>query len=199
MSEFDDDTKLSSKYFKIEFFRVCHSIPDAFGIYFETPNGKIVSTGDFRFDFSTQGDQTDILKVAEIGLRDIDLLLCESTNSEREGFSDSEANIVKELKRIIGNCRGRIFLSAFASNLGRIEEIIALAIENNRKIALAGRSMVTNVEASVKSGFLNVSNEAFIEIREIDKFPENQVMVILTGSQGEELAALNQMATGQHP
>ena len=195
---FDDSKIIRSKHFKIEFFRVCHSIPDAFGIFFETPNGKIVSTGDFRFDFSTQGDESDIQKMAELGRRDIDILLCESTNSETQGFSVSEKYIINEIKKIIDNARGRVFLSTFASNLGRIEEIIEIAIKNNRKICLIGRSMITNIETSIDVGFLNVSDDWFIEAREIEKYPDNEILVLCTGSQGEEMAALNQMAMGKH-
>lgn len=195
---FDDNKIIQSKHFKIEFFRVCHSIPDAFGIYFETPNGKIVSTGDFRFDFSTQGDESDIQKMAELGRRDIDILLCESTNSETQGFSVSEKYIINEIKKIIDNAKGRVFLSTFASNLGRIEEIIEIGIKNNRKICLIGRSMVTNIETSIDVGFLNVSDDWFIEPREIDKYQDNEILVLCTGSQGEEMAALNQMAMGKH-
>ncbi len=195
---FDDNKVIQSKNFKIEFFRVCHSIPDAFGIYFETPNGRIVSTGDFRFDFSTQGDESDIQKMAELGRRDIDVLLCESTNSETQGFSVSEKYIINEIKKIIDNAKGRVFLSTFASNLGRIEEIIEIGIKNNRKICLIGRSMITNIETSIDVGFLNVSDDWFIEAREIEKYPDNEILVLCTGSQGEEMAALNQMAMGKH-
>jgi ribonuclease J len=196
---FDDDFKIQTKHFKVEFFRVCHSIPDSFGIYFETPNGKIVSTGDFRFDFSTQGDESDILKIAEIGRRDIDVLLCESTNAETPGFSVSEKYIVDELRRIINKTKGRIFISTFASNLGRIEEIIEIGIKANRKICLCGRSMETNIETSIKVGFLNVDKECFIETRNVEKYKPEEVMILSTGSQGEEMAALSQIAMGKHP
>lgn len=194
----DDFKVLKTKHFLIEFFRVCHSIPDAFGIYFETPNGKIVSTGDFRFDFSTQGDESDITKMADLGRRGIDVLLCESTNAETQGFSTSERYIINEIKKIIDNAKGRVFVSTFASNLGRIEEIIEIAIKNNRKICLIGRSMVTNISTSIEVGFLNVSDDWFIETREINEYPDNEVLVLCTGSQGEEMAALNQMAMGKH-
>jgi ribonuclease J len=196
---FDDDYKIQSKHFKIEFFRVCHSIPDSFGVYFETINGKIVSTGDFRFDFSTQGDESDILKIAEIGRRDIDVLLCESTNAETQGFSLSEKYIVDELRRIINKIKGRILISTFASNLGRIEEIIEIGIKAGRKICLCGRSMETNIETSIKVGFLNVDKSLFIETRDVEKYKPEEVLILSTGSQGEEMAALSQIAIGKHP
>jgi ribonuclease J len=196
---FDDDYKIQSKHFKIEFFRVCHSIPDSFGIFFETNNGKIVSTGDFRFDFSTQGDESDILKIAEIGRRDIDILLCESTNAETQGFSLSEKYIVDEIRRIINKVKGRVFISTFASNLGRIEEIIEIGIKFGRKICLCGRSMETNIQTSIRVGFLNVDQSSFIETRDVEKYKPEEIMILLTGSQGEEMAALNQIASGKHP
>lgn len=194
----NDESVIKTKYFTIDFFRVCHSIPDAFGICFNTPNGNIVSTGDFRFDFSTQGDESDILKMAQIGARGITALLCESTNAETQGFSTSEKYIIAEIKKIIDNAKGRVFVSTFASNLGRIEEIIEIGIKNNRKICLIGRSMVTNIETSIDVGFLNVSKDCFIETREIGEYPDNEILVLCTGSQGEEMAALNQMALGKH-
>jgi ribonuclease J len=194
----DDNTKIQSKHFRIEFFRVCHSIPDAFGIYFETPNGKIVSTGDFRFDFCTQGDESDILKMGEIGRRGIDVLLCESTNANTPGFSLSEKYIIDELRRIITRARGRVLLSTFASNLGRIEEIIEIAVKAGKKIILCGRSMETNVETSINVGFLNVDQSCFVEQRDISKYKDEEIIILSTGSQGEELAALNQMANGKH-
>jgi ribonuclease J len=195
---FNDDTRIKSKYFEIEFYRVCHSIPDAFGVYIETPNGKIVSTGDFRFDFCAQGDESDIQKMAELGHRDIDVLLCESTNAENPGFSMSETFIIDNLKKIINKTKGRIILSTFASNLSRIEEIIAIAISAGRKICLCGRSMETNIQTSINVGFLNVSADMFIEQREISQYKDNEIFVLCTGSQGEEMAALNQMANGKH-
>jgi ribonuclease J len=195
---FDDNTVIKSKHFKIDFFRVCHSIPDAFGICFETVNGIIVSTGDFRFDFSTQGDESDILKMADIGRRNVDVLLCESTNANTPGFSLSEKYIVDELRRIIHRIKGRIILSTFASNLGRIEEIIEIAVKAGRKICLCGRSMETNIETSINVGFLNVDKSSFIEQRDIENFKDHEIMILSTGSQGEEMAALNQMANGKH-
>jgi ribonuclease J len=195
---FDDDTKVSSKHFKIEFFRVCHSIPDAFGVYFETINGKIVSTGDFRFDFCTQGDESDILKMAEFGKRDIDVLLCESTNADTLGFSLSEKYIIDELRRIILRTKSRIILSTFASNLGRIEEIIEIGVKAGRKIVLVGRSMETNIETSIKVGFLNVNQSCFVEPRDVANYKDEEILILSTGSQGEEMAALNQMSNGKH-
>ncbi len=197
--EIDDSTIIKTDEFKIEFFRVCHSIPDAFGIYLETKNARIVESGDFKFDFSTNGDEFDMAKVSEFARRDVDLLLCESTNAETKGFAASEKEVIDELKNIIENAPSRVFVSTFASNLQRIEEVILLAIKNNRKICMFGRSMNTNINIAINTGLLNVSKEAFIDSSELNNFPNNEILVLCTGSQGEEMAALNQMAIGRNP
>jgi ribonuclease J len=196
-----DDSVITTSSFKIDFFRVCHSIPDAFGACFMTSEGNIVSTGDFRFDFSIQGDETNIAKIAEIGRRNIDVLLCESTNSERDGFSDSEQYIIEKLDSLISGAKGRVFVSAFSSDLGLIEHVISIAVKCKRKVCLAGRSMVTNVEVSRSKevGILNVPDNFFFDIKNIASTNDSEVLVILTGSQGEEQAALNQMACRRHP
>lgn len=194
----DDNTIITTEEFKIEFFRVCHSIPDAFGIYMETKNARIIESGDFKFDFSTNGDEFNILKAAEFGKRDVDVLLCESTNAETHGFAASEKEVIDELKSIILTSPGRVFVSTFASNLQRIEEIIELGIKAGRKICLFGRSMNSNVAISMNIGLLNVSESEFIEPSDIKNFPDEQVLILCTGSQGEEMAALNQMAIGRN-
>jgi ribonuclease J len=194
----DDATKIKTKYFLIEFYRVCHSIPDAFGVYIETKNARIIESGDFKFDFSTKGDEFDVIKLAGFGKRDIDLLMCESTNAETEGFAPSEKYVIDELKSIIEMCPGRVYVATFASNLQRIDEIIQIAVKNKRKICLLGRSMNTNVGISIDIGFLNVSKSQFIEARDVNKYPDQEVLILCTGSQGEELAALNQLANGKN-
>lgn len=190
--------KTDSKYFTIDFFRVCHSIPDAFGICFKTPNGIVCTTGDFRFDFLTSGDESDINKMSIIGQRDVSLLLCESTNAPTPGFSVSEKYIIEELDTIIGNCQGRILLTIFASNLHRIEEIIHSAVKYNRKIILCGHSMINNVESAIEANLLHVDKKSFIDMRDVENHPDKEILFLATGSQGEELAALNQMASGNH-
>ncbi|MBO7085137.1 ribonuclease J [bacterium] len=124
--------------------------------------------------------------------------MCEATNAQREGFSTSEYYVIKKLKQIISKQIGRVFVSSFASNLSRIEQIIAICVANNRKVCLMGRSMDTNVNVSRKIGYLNVPNETFITPAEIANYPDNEVAILLTGSQGEELAALSQIAYGKH-
>lgn len=195
---YEDDCQFEIGKIKIDFFRVCHSIPDSFAVFFNTPNGNIVETGDFRFDFATDGDQTDLTKLISIGQRNVDVLLCESTSSEVPGFSESEKYIINNIIDYIKNAKGRIFVSTFASNLSRIESIIANAINMNKKIIILGKSMEANVKISRKLGYLKAKDTDFIQPKDANDYPDNQILVILTGSQGEANAALNMMAKGKH-
>ncbi|MDR2568325.1 MAG: ribonuclease J [Mycoplasmataceae bacterium] len=195
----DDNTKISSKHFTIDFFRVCHSVPDDFGICFQTINGIICTTADFRFDFLTRGDETDIWKISEIGKRNVDVLLCESTNALQPGFSGSEKYVVDQIKKIFQAAPGRVFLTTFASMMGRIEEILEIAILSGRKVILGGRSMKSNVAAAIKIGTLSVDESCFIEMKDINNYPPEKIFVITTGSQGEENSGLQQMSTSNHP
>ena len=193
-----DDDKFQFGEIEVDFFRVCHSIPDSFAVAFYTPNGNIVETGDFRFDFATSSDQTDLYKLMQIASRGIDLLLCESTSSEVPGFSESEKYIIKNIEDYMKEAKGRVFVSTFASNLSRIESIIAMGINLNRKVAILGKSMEANVKISRRLGYLKASDLDFIQAKDIANFPDNEILVILTGSQGEENAALNVMASQKH-
>lgn len=195
---YDDDCTFTIGSIGIDFFRVCHSIPDSFSVCFSTPNGRIVETGDFRFDFATDGDQTDLMKLMSIGQRQIDVLLCESTSSEVPGFSESEKYIIQNIIDYIKSARGRVFVSTFASNLTRIEAIIVAAINMNKKVVILGKSMEANVKISRRLGYLKTKDSDFIQAKDIKDFPDNEILVILTGSQGEPTAALNVMAQGKH-
>ncbi|MDQ0513832.1 ribonuclease J [Mycoplasmoides fastidiosum] len=195
---FSDLSVFQTKHFTIDFYRVNHSIPDSFGVAITTPNGNIASSGDFRFDFGNNADKTDISKISKIALRNIDVLLCESTNAENEGFNESEDNVLLELNNLISSCSGRIIITSFASNLGRVEEIIRIAIKRNRKLVIVGRSMVGNVTVSRKIGYLRFDDKFMIQARDIDQYPDKEIMIICTGSQGEDTAALNTIAKGRH-
>ncbi|WPL39768.1 RNase J family beta-CASP ribonuclease [Malacoplasma iowae] len=195
---FSDDTIVNSKYFNIDFFRVCHSIPDCFGLCIQTPNGNIVSAGDYRFDFGKYTDDTNIHKIVEMSNRNVDVFLAESTNSDSPGFSETEDNIIKNIEYLIKISTGRVFVATFASNLGRIETIIEKAINLNRKICIMGRSMEANIKTSRKVGYLKLNDTDLISSKEIQSTPDNEVLVVLTGSQGEEMAALNLMAEGRY-
>lgn len=195
---FSDDTIINTKYFSIDFFRVCHSIPDCFGLSIKSPNGNIVSAGDYRFDFGYSTDDTNIHKIIEISNRGVDVFLAESTNSDQPGFSDSEDIILKNIGYILKTTKSRVFISTFASNLGRIERIIEIAINLNRKICIMGRSMEANIKTSRKVGYIKLSDIDFVNGKEIASTPDENLLVILTGSQGEEMAALNLMSENKY-
>lgn len=196
---FNDDSKVSTKYFEVDFFRVCHSIPDSFGMCIKTPNGRIVSAGDYRYDFGKDTDDTNIHKLVEMSNRGIDIFLSESTNSDQPGFSPSEDNIINNIETLIKNSKGRVFVATFASNLGRIEKIIERAIKSGRRVCIMGRSMEANIKTSKKLGYLKISESDFLTTKELNECKDREILVVLTGSQGEEMAALNQMALGKHP
>lgn len=183
---------------EIEFFRVCHSIPDSYGVAFNTSDGRIVSTGDFRFDFSTFGNETNIGRLMEISNKGVDLLLCESTSAEVPGFSDSERYIIDNIEYYLKNAPGRIFMSTFASNLSRIEQTLLIAKKLNKKILILGRSMDANIKISRKIGYLKMSDIDFIQSKDIGNYADNELFIVLTGSQGEEQAALSSIINGRH-
>ncbi|MGL4951466.1 MAG: ribonuclease J [Mycoplasma sp.] len=195
---YDDETILKFESAEIDFCRVSHSIPDSFMLFVKTKNGNIASTGDFRFDFATNGDETDLKKLLDFARRGVDVLLCESTSSDVSGFSESDKYIINNLRTMMINAPGRVFISTFASHLGRIEEIIEMAIKLGKKVLILGKSMQENVKISRKIGYLKIHDSDIISPKEIDQFDDSQILVILTGSQGEPTAALNTMARGEH-
>lgn len=196
---YTDDTVVKTKHFKIDFYRVNHSIPDSFGICVQTPNGNIVESGDFRFDFQAKGEEFNLQKVAEIASRKVALFLSETTNAEIPGFSSSEENIYANINKIIKEAIGRVILTTFASNTTRINKVIEIALSLGRKICLFGKSMEANVAISRKVGYINMSDTDLVSSRDIKKYPDENIMILCTGSQGEELAALNMMSRGKHP
>ncbi len=195
---FDDNSKFKTKYFEVDFFRVCHSIPDCFGLFIKTPDGNVMSAGDYRFDFGKDTDDTNIHKIIEMSNRKVDVFLAESTNSDQPGFSETEDTIIDNIHVLIKKARGRIFIATFASNLGRIEKIIERAINCNKKICIMGRSMEANIKTSRKLGYLRLNETDFISSKEVSNHKDNEVVVILTGSQGEEMAALNLMSENKY-
>lgn len=195
---FADDSVFRTQNFHIDFYRVNHSIPDSYGVAVITPNGVIASSGDFRFDFANETEKTNLNKVAEIATRNVDVLLCESTNAENPGFNESEEKVLKELFNIIAAANGRVLLTSFASNLGRVEEVVRMGVQLNRKIVIIGRSMTENIEASMRVGYLKVNDDFIIKPRRINEFPDNEILILCTGSQGEENAALSNIANSRH-
>lgn len=195
---YNGDFVIKTKNFEIDFFSVSHSIPDAFGSCIKTPDGIIVTAGDYRFDFGMEDKGTDIHKIVEISKRGVDVFLGESTNAETAGFSETEMIVINNIMDLISEATGRVFLSTFASNLGRIEKLIERSVKIGRKISLIGRSMENNVKTFKSLGLLNAKESDFISAKELDTIPDKEVLVILTGSQGEEKAALNRIANGEH-
>lgn len=195
---YNEDTHLKSKYFNIEFFRTTHSIPDSHGISITTPNGVIVMTGDFKFDFTPVGPMANIHKMAEIGKRGVKLLMSDSTNALSEGISVSESKVDENLGEIFRNNKNnRIILATFASNIYRLKHIIETCKENKRKVALFGRSMDTSIDIAIKCGYIK-DKDIIISAEEANKLEPSQVCLLCTGSQGEPLAALSRIASGTH-
>ena len=194
-----DKDKLKLGVFEIEWFRVAHSIPDAVGIVLNTPAGRVVYTGDFRFDHSpVDGRKTDISKLSKLGDEGVLALLSDSTNSEIPGFSISERTIAGTFDNIFENAQGRIIVASFASQINRIQLVINAAAKHHRKIAFSGRSLLRNIEVAVRLGYLKIPQGIAMKIQDINTYAPNKVVVMSTGSQGEAMAALSRMARGEH-
>ncbi|MCL1804457.1 MAG: ribonuclease J [Clostridiales bacterium] len=187
------------KHFQVEFFRVTHSIPGCFGLAITTPVGTVVHTGDFKIDQTpVDGETMDFGRLAELGKRGVLLLMSDSTNVEREGFTRSEKEVGAVLKNVFGRSDGRIILATFASNVHRIQQVVDAAVMHNRKIAVMGRSMINVVGIAQELQYLKVPENTLIELEEIERYPKNRVVVVCTGSQGEPLSALSRMAHDEH-
>ncbi len=192
---FDESTKPEFKHFKIEFFRTTHSIPDSYGISVLTPNGRVVTTGDFKFDLTPIGPMANLGKMASIGESGVKLLMSDSTNALVPGFSTSESDVDEALSDIFRTCKGRIILATFASNIYRVIHIIETCRKNNRKVAAFGRSMINSIEIAKNCGLIK-DKSIFINSDEANKLKPENVCLLCTGSQGEPLAALSRIANG---
>ncbi len=193
--EFNEETKINFKYFDIEFFRTTHSIPDSYGISITTPNGVIVSTGDFKFDLTPIGPIANLQKIAKIGENGVKLLMSDSTNALVSGFSNSESIVDETLGDIVSKCSGRLIIATFASNIYRLTHIIETCKKNNRKVVVFGRSMNNNVDIAVECGYIK-DKDIFITSDEANRLKPKDVCLLCTGSQGEPLAALSRIANG---
>ena len=194
---YTEQTKVKFKNFNVEFFRTTHSIPDSHGIVINTPNGTIVTTGDFKFDLTPIGPMANLHKMAEIGKKGVTLLLSDSTNALNEGMSISESKVDETLSELFLRHDGRIIIATFASNIYRLKHIVDTCKRNNRKIAIFGRSMENNIEISLKEGYIK-HKEIFVTPEEANRLDSNKVCLLCTGSQGEPLAALSRIANGTH-
>ncbi len=194
---YTEETIVKFKNIKVEFFRTTHSIPDSHGICITTPNGIIVTTGDFKFDLTPIGPCANLYKMAEIGSRGVTLLLSDSTNALNSGFSMSESKVDEALQGIFLRHKGRIIIATFASNIYRLKHIVDTCKKNNRKIVTFGRSMENNIEISIEGGYIS-NKSIFIEPEEAKKYPNDKICILCTGTQGEPLAALSRIANGTH-
>ena len=196
--EYDDKTKVSVDRFNVSFFRVTHSIPDSFGVVVDTPEGRIVSTGDFKVDLTPIGPDINLTRMAELGREGVDLLLSDSTNAENEGYTPSEKNVLDSIDDVFAKASGRLIISTFSSNISRIQQICEVANKYSRKIVIVGRSMEKAMEIARGYGYIKIPDDMIISTEEIKNFRSNQIVVICTGSQGEPMAALSRIASGEH-
>ena len=185
---------------RAEFIHVNHSIADASAIFLKTPGGTVFHSGDFKLDISPiDGKMMDIVRIGEIGKSGVDLLLCESTNAEREGFTPSERKVGNSLERIFDSYKNnRIIIATFSSNVHRVQQIINASHAHNRKVAILGRSMVNVIGAAAELGYMELPEGVLIDINEIKKYKPEQLTLITTGSQGEPMSALSRIAFFEH-
>ena len=194
---YTENDKIKFKNIEIEFFLVTHSIPDAHGLAITTPNGTIVETGDFKFDFTPIGPMANLYKMAELGNRGVTLLLSDSTNVLNEGISKSESLVDNALNDIFEKCDTRIIIATFASNIYRLKHIVDTCKKHGRKIAVFGRSMDNNIEISIEGGYIK-HKDVFVTPDEANKLKPSEVCLLCTGTQGEPLSALSRIANGTH-
>ncbi len=191
--------KLKVGAFEIDFIRVSHSIPDAVCLAITTPLGVIIHSGDFKIDYTPiDGQIMDLQALAEYGKNGVLLLMADSTNAERPGHTMSESTVGDTFETLFRHAQNRIIVASFASNIHRVQQIVNAAYDNNRKVAFTGRSMVNVVGVASELGYLNIPKDTRIEVEDINRYPDNEVCIVTTGSQGEPMAALSRMASGDH-
>jgi ribonuclease J len=185
--------------FKVEFINSCHSIADAFGLAIHTPVGIVVHTSDFKIDYTPiQGSRLDLTRYAELGKQGVLLLMSDSTNAEREGYTMSEKTVGEAFEKIFTGVNSRIIVATFASNTHRVQQLINAAVRLGRKVALSGRSMVNVVNVALNLGYLDMPEGTLIDIADLNRYRPESVMIITTGSQGEPMSALTRMASSTH-
>jgi len=196
----DKCEKVQLGVFTVEFVRITHSIPDACLLIVHTPVGKIVNTGDWRFEPDpVDGKPSNMERLHQLGNEDVLMLMCDSTNCEVQGSSPSEQKIVDALDDIfIRNYNKRVIVASFSSQINRIQLTINAAAKAKRKLAVVGRSMLSNLELGIKLGYIKVPPGLIIRSKDINKYPDSQIVIVCTGSQGEEFSALSRMGTGDH-
>lgn len=198
IEEFDRDGTFETKNMKVSVFEVNHSIPDSFGMFIETPNGTIMTTGDFKFDLNPIGSDCEIDKISVQGTKGIDLLLSDSTGALSQGWTPSESTVAKTINSIFKKAKGRVMIATFASNIYRVKQIVESGASAKKKILVFGRSMEKGIQVARESGIIDVPDNVFIDKSEASKYQDKDILIISTGSQGEQLAALSRIANGSH-
>ncbi|GAA4906823.1 ribonuclease J [Tessaracoccus lubricantis] len=186
--------------YEFEFLAVNHSIPDALAVAIRTKGGTVLHTGDFKMDqLPLDGRITDLRGFARLGEEGVDLFLVDSTNAETPGFTAHEKDIEPAMQRVFEGAKGKLIVASFASHVHRIQQVMDMAVKHDRKVVYVGRSMVRNMSTARDLGYLKVPAGTLIELKDIDKYPDDKVVIISTGSQGEPLAALSRIANRDHP
>jgi len=196
--QIDCDSKVKMKNFTCGFFDTTHSIPDTLGIIINTSNGRVVHTGDFKFDLTPVGTNSEYQKMAYIGQIGVDLLLSDSTNSGVKGFSISEKKVAAAILDVFKKTDGRLIVATFASNVYRLSQILDAAIKCGRKVAVFGRSMENVLDVGRKQGKIKIKDSNLLSPDQLNKYPPEKTCIVCTGSQGEPLAALSRIAAGTH-
>ena len=199
MREVKDGAHINLGCISIDFFSMTHSIPAALGVFIRTPQGSVMHTGDFKLDQTPiDGVRPDYELINKFARQGIDLLLSDSTNATVPGFTKSEAEVGSSLRHIIKNAEGRVFVASFSSHIHRLQQICDAAVGCGRKVVVTGRSMLTNTSVARELGYLKVPEDSIVDAFDVGSIPEEKIVVMCTGSQGEPLSALSRMANGEH-
>jgi len=199
LKQVDDGMTVPMGAFEVSFFSMTHSIPAALGVFIKTPAGTVMHTGDFKLDQTPiDGKTPNYHAINRYASEGIDLLMSDSTNAAVPGFTPSEAAVGPAIRHIIKNASGRVFVASFASHIHRLQQVCDASVAVGRKVVVTGRSMVTNTKVARELGYLHISDDDIIDAYEVDDIPDEKVVVLCTGSQGEPLSALSRMATGEH-
>jgi ribonuclease J len=196
--EYTHDTVIQIGEFKVSFYQTTHSIPDSFGVCVDTPEGRIVTTGDFKIDLTPIGPDIDLGKMARLGTEGVDLLLSDSTNAEIEGYTPSERSVIGAINDIFAKAPGRLIVSTFSSNISRIQQIIEAAVNFKKKLIIIGRSMENAVAMSRKLGYIRIPDSSIVPQEAVSSVRPEDTVILCTGSQGEPMAALSRIANGDH-
>lgn len=197
--EYDADTVAKfGEEFTVSFFRVTHSIPDAYGVCIDTPQGRIIETGDFKIDLTPVGPNFELDKLSRLGSEGVDLLMADSTNAEIEGYTPSETNVRSGVEEVFEQAMGRVIVSTFSSNINRIQQVVEIAIAHNRKICVLGRSMKNVISIARQYGYIKIPDTSLIDETNLRDYRGNEICIICTGSQGESMAALSRIVSGDN-